>query len=195
MANFYGPFETKLDTIDLGDMVGDIQRTMLDWQNIILSQVGKDVVRYLRSYTSRKNPPRYPRRKYTYVDSVRTKLTKKQQKELQPDRPAHPGGWSDVTGPMEKDSLAASYYWRVGAVPGGIKLTIGNSSTHAAYVEAKDGYFVVTGIFAPNGPVMKAIRKYMKQYAPGTQVLNQLRYRDVGDQSESIVDTITTKSP
>lgn len=58
--------------------------------------------------------------------------------ERKPDgRPTHPGHWGDVT-----YELRDSYEYEV--VDG--KLWLANTSGHAAYVEAMDGYFVLSGV-------------------------------------------------
>lgn len=181
-------FTTQLDDPDMTDFMSSIQITMDEWIHEILQLVAVDVKVYLTSYTSKMNPPRY-RRKFTLVNDVRHKVTQKTIGSISPDRPAHPGGWSDVEG-----DLRDSYYARVEKADTGWRLVIGNRSGHAAYVEAMDGLFVVTGIFAENGPVWKAINKYIKKYAPGSKITRGGAGIEVNAKGTGIIDSVTASS-
>lgn len=177
-------FTTQLADPDMGDFMRNIELTMDDWIHEILQLVAVDVKTYLVSYTSKVNPPRYKRR-YTLVNDVRTKVTKKMG--INAGRPAHPGGWSDVEG-----DLRDKYYARVEKAPtGGWRLVVGNRSDHAVYVEAMDGLFVVTGIFDVKGPVYKAINKYLKLYAPGAKIISRTGGIEVNDKGTGIIDSVT----
>lgn len=134
----------------------------LRWKSaLLLETVGVEAVSYLRSLTDETQP------------SVRTGGLR---------RRAHPGGWADVTG-----QLAASYYFAVtvggkrivwtepnkpgddnivtqGGVPrklppGRLALVLGNMAEHAVYLEARDGYYVLTGVTEEAGPIVSAIRR------------------------------------
>lgn len=184
-------FHTQLEGPDMQDFMKSIEQSMDDWTKEILWLVVLDVVTYLKSYTSKRNPPRYRRKWMLGPNLERVKVTKKNVSSISPDRPAHPGGWSDVEG-----DLRDQYYGRVEpAEGGGFRAIIGNRSGHAAYVEAKDGYFVVTGVFAPNGPVFKALRKYMRLYAPGMKITNNLMPSvEVNDKGTGIIDSVTARA-
>lgn len=181
--NWLSLFKTQLADPDMGDFMKNIQQSMDDWIHEILQLVAVDVKTYLISYTSKVNPPRY-KRKYTLVDDVRTKVTQKMG--INAGRPAHPGGWSDV-----EEDLRDSYYARVEAGSSGWKLVVGNRSGHAAYVEAMDGLFVVTGIFEPNGPVWRAINKYLRIYAPGSKIIARDIGIEVNAKGTGIIDSVT----
>src|SRR4051812_15371875 len=105
--NWLSLFTTQLSDPDMADFMSSIELTMDEWIHEILQLVAVDVKTYLISYTSKMNPPRY-RRKFTLVNDVRTKVTRKTVGSISPDRPAHPGGWSDVEG-----DLRDNYYARV----------------------------------------------------------------------------------
>lgn len=88
----------------------------------VLEAVGARTLARARSHTSRMNPP--ARGKTAW-------------------RPAHPEplNWSDVRG-----VTAASYYYKVEETATGWRLEIGNTAETAVFLEARDGYAVVTGI-------------------------------------------------
>lgn len=185
--NWLSLFHTQLEDPDMKDFMTSIEQTMAQWTIEILNLVMLDAVTYLKSYTSKRNPPRYRRKFMINADSVRIKVTKKNVGSISPDRPAHPGGWSDV-----ENDLRDSYYGRVEiAESGGCRLIIGNRSGHAAYVEAMDGYFVVTGVFAQGGPVLKALVKYMRMYAPGVKIKQGFQGSEITAKGPGIIDTVT----
>lgn len=129
---------------------------------LLLETVGLEAVSYLRSLIGDTRPPA------RVGGSARR---------------AHPGGWADVTG-----QLAASYYFAVtvgsrrlvwtepvapgttnnppkrGGIPrtlppGRLSLVLGNLADHAVYVEAMDGYYVLTGVTEEAGPIESALRR------------------------------------
>lgn len=187
---FMSLFQTQLDDPDMQDFMSSIEQTMDGWIVEILNLVMLDVVTYLQSYTSKKNPPRYRRKFFLNVDSARVKVTKKNVGSISPDRPAHPGGWSDVEGDLRK-----GYYGRVEkGEGGGWKLIIGNRNEAAAFVEAMQGLFVVTGVFEKNGPVIRALNKYLKMYAPGNKITNRFIGSEVTAKGTGIVDSVTASA-
>lgn len=160
---------TLVESPDYREFVNNIEMSMGERVQTILRLIGVEVRVYLQSYTSKRNPPRY-RKKYTYGDSGERlkKLYKYEQRALQPDRPAHPGAWSDVS-----KELMEGYYVQVKKNDVDWELVIGNRSSHAVYVEAKDGYFVVTGIMDPGGPVDRAIRRAFKLMGATWKIQNR----------------------
>lgn len=144
-------FQASTESPDLTDMMKTIEGTSTDRIRDILEFVRKDVLYYLKSYTDVSRPPRYQRKFILDENQRRVKLSSADKTGW---RPAHPGGWADVT-----DDLRKKYYTTVEWVDGGWRLTVGNSSEHAAYVEAMDGLFVVHGVMEPGGPVAKSIKK------------------------------------
>lgn len=128
-----------------------LERQLLAAEEIavnILTQVGIETVAYLRSLTDEMNPP-WPSRKG-------------------PERPAHPGHWSDRTG-----QLAAGYDAAVEKIPGGARLTLSNFAEYAVYLEARNGYFVLSGVTDPGGPVEEQLRRAVAAIAPGWTVTAQ----------------------
>lgn len=152
-------FESQLENADVRDFIKSIEAETSEVVQMILQAVGQDVVQFLRSYTNLRRPPRYERKFMLDKDSVRRPVTGDQS------RPAHPGGWADVT-----NELAKGYRYKVELVGSDWRLWITNITGHAVYVEAMDGYFVVSGALADGGPVDRALRLAIKRLAPDWQV-------------------------
>lgn len=107
---------------------------------LVLQEVGELTVKYLQSYlVTAGGPPDYK----------------------SPPRPPHPGHWRDITG-----LLRESYYWRIRERAGGPVLELGNTADYAAALEARVGYFVLSGVTDPGGPVERAMRQAVKVVAP-----------------------------
>ncbi len=176
--DFISLFKSQLDDPDMQGMLEGIEQTMDEWTGDILRLVIQETLAYLRSFTNRSNPPRsgyYRKFKWEkdpdYPDDrgFRGDKTKKSDRDSE-RRPAHPGNWSDVSGVM-----VAGYYGKIEKLSNGSwSGVIGNRDHDALFVEAKFGYFVVTGVFRPNGPVMQVLRKNIKKYAPGSKVLHAI---------------------
>lgn len=116
-------------------------RTLRD----ILDVVGAETVAWLRSHTAGLRPP---------------------AKAGEPDRRAHPGGWADVTG-----QLAASYDHTVRQNNAHtVTLTLSNAAEYAVYLEARDGYFVLSGAVEPGGPVDRFLRGRLSAILPHWKV-------------------------
>ena len=122
----------------------------------VLEMIGWETVSWLRSHTDKMRPP------------IRKGLA---------ERPAHPGEWADVSG-----DLARAYRFEIwaglnrvrwsaegeavtvrGVIPrqieptAGLTLFIVNSWAYAAALEAKNGYWVVSGVGDENSPVFRAL--------------------------------------
>lgn len=145
-------FEASVESPDLRDMIKNIGGTTTDQVKAVLEFVRKDVLYFLKSYTDVLVPPVGYQRKFTFDATLRR--IKVPSTDRTGWRPAHPGGWGDVT-----LDLKAKYYTDLQFVGNSWQLTIGNKSDHAAFVEARDGLFVVHGVLDKNGPVEKSIRK------------------------------------
>lgn len=163
-------FHTQVnESPDLDDFIRNLEESAEDMSYTILRMVGQEALKYLKDYTSRKTDPRY-RRKMGPDPSdpeFRIKYFKYQQRQQDPNRPTHPGGWGDIS-----HDLVDGYYARTEKVDAGWQLTLGNKSGHAGYVEAKDGYFVISGVMDPGGPVDKAIRKAFRRLNPSWKITN-----------------------
>lgn len=137
-------------------------------------RIGYEVIAYLRSHTSETRPPSRPG---------------------YPERRAHPGGWADIT-----STLALSYRFEVrvggrrvawskkqaaGSSLGAlavdrapepdepaseVEIVFINGAEYAAALEAKEGYWVLSGIEQPGGPIEKAIRKAVAVVAPDWRI-------------------------
>ncbi|GAB5520337.1 MAG: hypothetical protein RhofKO_25880 [Rhodothermales bacterium] len=83
-----------------------------------------------------------------------------------PDRPAHVGGWANVSGDLE-----SSYAYQVLVQNGRATLRLTNTSGHAIYVEAMEGYFVLQGIADSAGdPAVVRLREEISRRMPGWEV-------------------------
>jgi hypothetical protein len=128
---------------DLEPAIIRIKRQVMVNTKGVLEAVGEAVVLYLRSLTSEIRPP-------AYVGG--------------PERQAHPGHWADVTG-----ELAARYKWSVITLGFHVQLMISNDSGHAAKLELLEGFFVLSGIEEPGGPIDMAFAAVIPVVAPGMQ--------------------------
>lgn len=158
-------FRLQMDTPEWRAALRDLEMDVMLKAAMMLEQVGWETISYLRSLTKVMRP------------AVRS------GENL---RPAHPGGWADVTG-----ILANSYWFEVQdrgqpirwmappadnpdgpllpmammgtlaglTVTGPLRLVLINSADYAAALEAKAGYFVLTGVTEAGGPVEGAIRR------------------------------------
>lgn len=119
----------------------------------VLESVGIETIAYLRTLTDEMRPPAKPG---------------------EGERHAHPGHWADVSG-----QLALSYAWDVVGLPGyGARLTLSNSAEYAAWLEARDGFFVLSGVTDPGGPLDEALRHAIAAIAPDWEL-------EVGDVRET----------
>jgi hypothetical protein len=145
----------------------------------VLTQVGVETVTYLRSLTEEMRPPVGARQR-TRADGTESSTLGRRQRRgrLRKDgtrgrrtgaretgRQAHPGHWADVTG-----QLALAYAWTVTRVGSGVVLVLSNSAEYAAALEARDGYFVLSGVADPGGPVDLALRAAIARVAPDWRV-------------------------
>lgn len=113
---------------------------------LVLQRVGIETIAYLRSLTTEMRPParRFP------------------GAPLGGMRRAHPGHWADVS-----SQLALAYSWEVEERGDEVVLALRNSAEHAVFVEARDGFFVLSGVADAGGPVEQALRKVIPEIAPG----------------------------
>jgi hypothetical protein len=112
-----------------------------------LEATGIKTVEFLRSFTSEVRPPK---------------------RGATEPRPAHPGHWADVS-----SHLALSYGSHVEhGEQGGYRLVMTNSAEYAAALEARDGFFVLSGVTERGGPVEMALREAVASIAPDWTVVN-----------------------
>lgn len=74
-------------------------------------------------------------------------------------------GWRNVTG-----NLADSYAFEVHTHSDGPTLVLSNSAEYAATLQARDGYFVLTGVLDAGGPVEGALLRGAASVAPDWEV-------------------------
>lgn len=74
------------------------------------------------------------------------------------ERRAHPGGWADVRG-----TLALSYDYKVVATERGANLILINTAGYAVYLELMDGFYVLSGVHEPGGPVDTILREHAEK--------------------------------
>lgn len=110
----------------------------------VLDAIGFQTIAHLRSLTDVLRPP---------------------AKTGEPWRRAHPGGWADVT-----SMLAASYTHRVERTTDGVRLVLANTAGYAIYLEARDGYWVLSGAIERGGYVDRVLRSVIADVAPNWDV-------------------------
>jgi hypothetical protein len=147
-------FTAQTDEPDLQDLIRNVSTTATDQIYAVLRFARSDLLAFLRSYTNVYRPPRYQHKFRLDAAQRRVAVEPGDRSEF---RPAHPGGWADVS-----YDLMRQYYTQLTWEDGGWKLVVGNRSEHAIYVEAMDGFFVVHGILQKNGPVARSIRRAIK---------------------------------
>lgn len=118
---------------EFADAIDKLEASAQDVIKGVLEMVGIQTIAYLRSLTDEMQPPIY---------------------KAEGERPAHPGGWADISG-----DLARGYGWEVYGTPSGAVLRLYNMMDYAAALEAKEGYFVLSGVTDPGGPVEQALRE------------------------------------
>lgn len=138
----------KIDTRALEVRLRKLQRESEAQLVAVLHRVGQRTIEILQGYAF----------------DMEARPVKKGRKRLD-TRPRHPGGWADKSG-----KLAESYGYEVVAVRNGVALTILNTDRKATLIEARDGYFVVSGVTEAGGPVDRALREAIAELAPGWEM-------------------------
>ncbi|HYC31116.1 MAG TPA: hypothetical protein VEB59_02450 [Gemmatimonadales bacterium] len=129
----------------LDQVVANIALDTMAKLELVLQQVGQETIDYLRSLTDEMRPP---------------------ARAGEPQRQAHPGHWADVT-----SQLANSYRWEVQRTGDSLRLRLANDAEHAVYLEQRDGFFVLSGVTEPGGPVETALRAVVARLAPEMTVV------------------------
>ncbi len=128
------------ELIGIAEALRDVERDVTLKIRQLMEYIGTETVAYLRSYTALMAPPIRPG---------------------DPERRRHPGYWSDRSG-----ALAGAYDHEVSQSARGWTLTLTNSMEYAATLEARDGYYVLSGVADPGGPVEQAMRRAVAIIAP-----------------------------
>lgn len=134
-----------------------------DWAHRVLQQATRETLEHLEGFGPGINPP-----PVTDPDGAM--------------RPAHPGGWSDIT-----NSLVHSYDSEVVKREDGWEGAIVNTDPDARYLEGKDGLYVVSGVELPGGPLHEAVEEALKQVHAGKSV-------DTGKLADELLGNVTPAS-
>jgi hypothetical protein len=124
--------------------------TQRERARLVLESVNVEIVAWLKSHTDKRRPPVRYRGAWTG------------------ERPAHPGGWADIS-----TLLVNSYSGKVTEVPNGARLTLANTAEYAVYLEARDGFFVLSGVLEPGGEFERAMIEIIRAVAPGWKYRTQ----------------------
>lgn len=151
-------FQSSFASPDLRQMVRDIELDQDELIREVLTRIGKDLKTFVQSYTNVMRPGDYRAQFGVFAYLTPPDRTKVEwsafAKWWDIPRPAHPGGWADITGDLRLK-------YEVSVTKDGeadYTLTLQNTSDHAAFVEARHGFWVVTGVFDPGGRVDSIIR-------------------------------------
>lgn len=151
---------------DWTKQIAELELDMATKAELILESIRVEVIAYLRSLTDELRPPlrRSARTGRLYQPSVRRGKDGSLRQSLgtEPPRRAHPGHWADVT-----SQLALSYEGEVQRIPGGARLILRNGAEYAAALEARDGFFVLSGVAEAGGPIDQALAVVVPRVAPG----------------------------
>jgi hypothetical protein len=138
--------------MDVGALLGvdeTIRELEIDAKDrlvILMQEIGELTLEYLRSFTTEFAPPIRPG---------------------DPARRRHPGYWADRSG-----DLARAYDYVVSPAGDGVNLVFANDMPYAAELEARDGYFVLSGVTDKGGPVEQAMRAAVAKVAPDWEVVS-----------------------
>lgn len=155
-------FDLRIEDKDFFQAIRELEADNAKKMLLVLETVGLDTVVYLRSLTGEMRPP---------------------VRKGEPPRRAHPGHWADIS-----SNLANAYRFEIWAgsqkvrwmnegrevsvagaivntkdLKGPYTLMMINDMEYAAYLEAREGYFVLSGVTNPGGPLEKALRRVVRQ--------------------------------
>jgi hypothetical protein len=128
----------------LDELQRDVEKDVESKLGEVADFVGKYAVEWLRGYTGQLRPPR---------------------REGEPLRPARRGGWADENG-----FLVSEYRYEVSHARGQVTLTLFNDADFAAELELMEGYFVLSGVTDPGGPIEDALRAALAAIAPEYEI-------------------------
>jgi hypothetical protein len=140
MAALNNGYDVQTSEPNLEPIMVSLKRKVLVDTRAILEEVGKQVVAYLQSETAELRPPAETGGAW---------------------RHAHPGHWADDTG-----ELARGYTYQVVLSGFEYQLIFRNNTPYAVYVEMHEGFFVLTGIQEPGGPIDQAFDRVVPIIAP-----------------------------
>lgn len=145
------------DNPETSEMEQELEEMMDAWSNQVLTEAVDHTLDYLFSFVGGTNPP-----PASDPDGL--------------ERPMHPGGWSDI-----KTEMVNSYFGKVEPdAAGGWRGEVGNDDPDAPYLEGMKGYYVVTGINLPDGPLGEAVEQFARQINPGNKIVRQMGEMESG---------------
>lgn len=121
---------------EIAGLEGEVEDKVL----LMLDEIGQLTVEYLQSTTTERRPPAYPDQSFRY---------------------AHPGHWADISG-----VLAGAYRYEVTEAEFRLALINDDPGGYGAILERRNGFWVLTGVTDPGGPVEKAMRQAIGTIAP-----------------------------
>jgi hypothetical protein len=158
------------DASYLDELAAAIEIEALDRMELAYRQVGQEVVDYLRSLAEPPiwRPPLIRSKKTGRLYQAR-RLGMRHRPDTQVEGPrrAHPGEWADRSG-----QLALSYSFEVIREAHSVSLVFRNTAEYALYVEEMDGFFVLSGVTDPGGPVEVAFRAIAARLFPDWRIVN-----------------------
>lgn len=160
---FEGPrgarlFRSSLESPDMRDFIKRLEESMESTIELVLNVVLQDMLTFLKGYTNVIRPPDY---RVSYYGG-----------DPKAWRPAHPGGWADIS-----RNLVTHYKGEVyKTAKGNWSMLLWNDAVTekgenlAMMVEAHAGFFVLTGLFQPGGVVEWTLARAIRRLAPGWQL-------------------------
>jgi hypothetical protein len=141
--------EFEAGSFDFLDALEALELEAIDSLFLALDSIGRETIEYLKSETDEVRPPAY---------------------SGGPERQAHPGHWADVTGDLKR-GYRYTVDRRRTANP---TLKLENRSGHAAILEERDGFFVLSEVMDKGGPVERAMKRAVHRFFPGSTIVEGL---------------------
>jgi hypothetical protein len=131
------------EMMGLAESFAEIEASTYDKALLMLRETGELTVEYLKSETSERRPPYYAGG---------------------PWRLAHPGHWAD-----RSETLRDAYRYTVEIAPPKLNMINDDPGGYGALLEKRVGFFVLSGVTDPGGPLEKALQRAMGVVAPDWQ--------------------------
>jgi len=158
-----------IESPDMRRAFREIEMTDHELIGEVLAEFKRDLLRFLKGYTNRTRPGDY-RAQFTHKMFEGKRAPDRDRVEWSvfakwwnSPRPAHPGGWADIT-----HELMNSYKIDIETTGSGdFTITVRNESEHAKFVEAMAGFWVVNGIFDPGSKAMRMLEQIFNYFNTG----------------------------
>lgn len=156
----------------LDELVAAVEVDARTRLRLALEQLGQETIDYLKALAEPQEfRPALRRSKRTgNLYQVTASRTRTQGKvgpngALEGERLAHPGHWAD-----RSTQLVNSYSHEVVDDANGVTLILRNTAAYAFWVEAMDGFFVLSGVLDPGGPAEVAFRAIATRLFPDWKI-------------------------